>query len=329
MIIYNREANGGTELLSRRLEAALDPTLLDKVVIYSSRVPTNLDSTKIRILWCHDVAGDPMYEHLYNDGHTKFHKIVFVSHHQMQAFQLYYKIPYSKCMVIDNAIVPVDITPEEHAKRFKANYPIRMIYTSTPHRGLNLLIPAFKELRKDFNITLDVFSSFALYNQAGRDEEFNELFKACQESEDIFYHGSQPNEVVRDFLKQSHIFAYPSTWQETSCLCLIEAMSAGLVCVHSTLGALPETSGKVTIMYPYTENQQDHVNVFYQVLKNSVLEVLNNQDKVIAAGQFQKILADAKFNLDNHVNLWSSLLKFLIETTLTTEIASSRFSYKT
>ena len=73
-----------------------------------------------------------------------------------------------------------------------------------------------------------------------------------------------------------HIFAYPSIWPETSCIALIEAMSAGLLCVHSAYAALPETSANWTMMYPISEDHQQHCNIFADNLVSAV-NVVNEQ----------------------------------------------------
>ena len=39
-------------------------------------------------------------------------------------------------------------------------------------------------------------------------------------------------------------------------------MSAGCVCVHSSLGALPDTSNGLTCMYEYTPDKLEHYNRF-------------------------------------------------------------------
>ena len=92
------------------------------------------------------------------------------------------------------------------------------------------------------NVHLDVFSSFNAYGWAERDEPYQELFDKIEAHPQMTYHGFKPNNIVRNALQKAHIFAYPSIWMETSCIALMEAMSAGLMCVHPNLAALPETA---------------------------------------------------------------------------------------
>jgi UDP-glucose:(glucosyl)LPS alpha-1,2-glucosyltransferase len=243
-------ARGGTELMLARLRAALPADLLGKFQIVASRFVGPLDGSKLRIAWIHDLAGDPLLGYLKNEGWKRFHLLVFVSNWQMQTFIRAYGIPWSRCIVMENAIPPIA------GVTFDRPTPtIRLIYTPTPHRGLNIRLGAFPTLLQEFpNLELDVFSSFRLYGSEGRDAEFEPLFRFCRQHPKIRYHGTQPNAVVREALTRAHVFAYPSVWPETSCLCLIEAMSAGLVCVHSNLGALFETAAHWTQIYPFHED---------------------------------------------------------------------------
>src|SRR6185437_14321377 len=104
MIDWNEisaKSSGGTELMARRLEAALTPDLMENFQIIPSRV-RELDESKIRILWCHDLPADPESQHLRNEGWRKFHKIVFVSHWQKEWYVREFQIPYSRVTVLQN-----------------------------------------------------------------------------------------------------------------------------------------------------------------------------------------------------------------------------------
>jgi hypothetical protein len=140
----SQKALGGTELMKYGLLERLPSELLDNFQIFTSRVEEELDETKIRILWLHDLPGDPASDHLNNGGWNKFHRLVFVSNWQMQAFIQHYDIPWSKCMVFQNAIVPID----DHEK---PTDKIRLAYWATPHRGLNILIPVFQKLCEKYD----------------------------------------------------------------------------------------------------------------------------------------------------------------------------------
>lgn len=263
-----QRAMGGTELQAYELQKRLPADLLEKFQIIPSRV-RELDYSRKRVLWNHDLASDTESEHLANGGYNKFDKIVFVSNWQMQQFIAKYSIPWYKCAVIQNAINPLEMS-----KPYAPGDKVKIIYHTTPHRGLNILISAFDKLCEVHeDIELDVYSSFKIYGWEKRDEEFEQLFDFCRNHPKINYHGSVSNEDVKVAVSSSNIFAYPSVWQETSCIALIEAMSAGLLCVHPNYAALPETAANWTWMYQYQENLKDHVQVFYHALNSAIAAI--------------------------------------------------------
>lgn len=311
-------ANGGTEQMMRGLESRIDPQLLDKFQIIPSRVRGDLDPTRVRILWLHDTADDPESAHLADGGWRRFHRLVFVSHHQRQRYVDRFGIPWSRTIVLRNAIVPIGTggRPTDH---------VNLIYTPTPHRGLNLLLPAFAELAETMDdIRLDVFSSFSLYGWSERDERYRELFEFCDRHPRITYHGAVSNDEVREALARSHVFAYPSTWTETSCRCLIEAMSADLVCVHSDLGALYETAGGWTMMYPYDEDPSLHAGRFMGVLERAI-EVARSRDWSKPSGQ--KVYTDMFYDWDFRAREWTVMLEALAGEDTSLETGGEQFTY--
>lgn len=301
---YNKNANGGTEIAIRDMLRYLPQDLLDQFQIIPSRV-RELDEEKIRILWVHDLVGDPEFDHLKNGGHNKFHKFIFVSNWQMQQFISAYDLPWSKCIVLQSAIDPIEPAQVGDGKT-------RIIYHTTPHRGLNILVPTFRELSKKYdNLHLDVFSSFKIYGWEERDKMYEPLYNQCRELPNATYHGFASHDVVREYVSKAHIFAYPSTWLETSCKCLIEAMSAGCLCVHPNYGALYETSAQFTWMYQYQENINDHANIFYGNMCAAIEQLKNgSQEARISA---QKWYADSFFSWEKRSQQWIALLTALAE----------------
>lgn len=256
-------AKGGTEMVRNGILERCDPELLKDFKFIHSRVRDRFfEEGKNHILVCHDLWNDPENEHLKDpELRKRFDKIVFVSDYQAEAFQMAYRIPPSEIQVIRNGFDPIERKEKDYEQ-------IRLIYHTTPHRGLELLVPVFTRLYEELGnkIHLDVFSNFEIYGWEHRNEPYKQIFEACKAHPGITYHGTQPNSVVREYLQRAHIFAYPSIWSETSCLAAIEAMSARCVILCPRLGALPETTADLACIYPMHEDVQVHIHRFANVL---------------------------------------------------------------
>ena len=298
------EANGGTEMMRNQLYSRVDPDLLDKFQIICSRVRW-IDPKKPTILWCHDTWDDPESQHLKEEERrARFEKFVFVSNYQLSTYNLALQVPYAQSFVMQNAIEPIEL-------KDKNKDQIKLIYHTTPHRGLNVAVAAIMELAKNYGdkIHFDVFSSFEAYGWKERDKEFEDLFNNIKEHPQMTYHGYQPNEKVREALQEAHIFAYPSIWPETSCIAVIEAMSAGCQVVCPNYAALPETTANFATMYQWSEDIQFHANVFANMLNAAIQNHYdeNTQRKLL----YQKNYTDNFYNWDLRANQWTGFLQGL------------------
>lgn len=305
----DKNAMGGTELQGKWLTEHVSADLLDKVQVIRSRV-RDLEKGKKHVLWLHDLPWDPESAHLKDpESRARFDKLVFVSNWQMQMYNSYLGVPYSESLVIRNAIYPI---PKEMMEN-KPLDKVKLIYHPTPHRGLEILVPVFKKLYEEFPfIELDVFSSFKLYGWEERDQQYAALFEECKNHPAINYHGSQPNDVVRKALAKAHIFAYPSIWMETSCICAMEAMSAGCHIVCPNLAALPETTAGFATLYQWDEDNNRHAQKFYQELRHTIYRIKQLQDAgVYQPEMFQKVYADELYGWHNRNEEWTRLLQSL------------------
>jgi UDP-glucose:(glucosyl)LPS alpha-1,2-glucosyltransferase len=175
-------------------------------------------------------------------GYRKnFNRIVFASHWQQQQYNLFLGIPYSEGVVIKNGVPRLSPTlPKE-----PVNDKLRFLYTSTPHRGLNVLAAAADALaqeRQDWE--LHVYSSLNIYGWHEQDKQMQPLYDKLQANPCVVYHGSRPERRGSSGVLDAHIFVYPSIYQETSCMAIQEAMMAGCLTITSNLGALIETCGE-------------------------------------------------------------------------------------
>lgn len=300
----SKNANGGTEMMKHGLEQRLDPKLLDFFHITASRYRGAMPG-KIELYWLHDLPGDPESAHIANGGWNQFEKLIFVSHWQFQAYQQHYGLPWYKCLVLQNAIDPIDVGEKSKDK-------IKIIYNTTPHRGLEIVVPVFVKLAEKYkHIELDVFSSFKAYGWDERDKPYEELFQLCKDHPQINYHGYQPNKVVRKALSEAHIQAYPSIWMETSCMSLMEAMSAKCLCIHPNYAALPETAANWTWMYQWVQDKRDHANALYSHLVAAVENYWSEDVQTRVAGQ--KSYADVFYNWKMRQQQWDAFLKGILQ----------------
>ena len=303
----SKNAMGGTEMMKYGLYDRLSPKLKDKVQIICSRV-REVDEHRPTVLWLHDLFNDPEAVHLKDEESRKrFDKLVFVSNWQWNQYNLAMGIPYSEAIVLRNAIEPI----EEHKKPNDGK--IRLIYHTTPHRGLEILVPVVEHLVKFFpEIHLDVYSSFKAYGWPQRDEPYEALFDRVREHPNMTYHGYQSNDKVREALKRADIFAYPNIWQETSCIAAIEAMSAACAVVCPSYAALPETTGNFAFSYQYHEDIQQHANIFANVLGKVIELYKNDEKKTRSRLQFQKMWTDNFYSWQNRVGEWEGLINGII-----------------
>lgn len=302
----NQNSFGGTELHMEKLINNLDPELLQHFQLIPSRV-RDLRDDKIRVLNLHDLPLDPEAEHLKDPwSRSRFHKIVYCGNWQMNQYEGRLGIPHDqKLAVLESAIEPIPYVQ-------KSKEEIRLIYTSTPQRGLAILVPVFEALAQKYdNIVLDVFSSYKIYGWDQADAQFEALYERCRQHPRINYHGFAKNDEVREALQRAHIFSYPSIWLECNCKALIEAMSAGLLCVHPNYGGLIDTSGGMTAMYNWDQDINTHANIFYAHLDNAIQIV--NGDQTQNYLQFQKQYADLRFNWTKVLSQWDAMLRSLYD----------------
>ena len=237
----------------------------------------------------------------------KIDRFVFVSHWQAERFRQMFNIPGYKTAVFKNACIGV--TPRRHGVKDT----VRLCYTSTPWRGLEVLLEAW-EILKPKNAELHVFSSCKIYGEefGKTDSQYKHLYDKCNELPGVVYRGSIANEDLRNELHEFDILAYPNTFEETSCIAVIEALCAGLRVVTSNLGALPETTEGWARMYPYLANPNVHAEAFAKILGEEIELIRENKLQEHLTDQIN--IYNKKWSWDYRITEWTKYLDELYQT---------------
>ena len=245
---------GGTEIQLNYLKKYINEGVFDSVQITTSipeKIP--LHPVKPNILWQKNSYDQPNLAPWFQDksNHKKYDWYVFNSHWNYEKFRMMFGIPTEKCIVIKNGVEKI-----QQSKPYEKGQPIKIIHQNTPWRGLSVLLGAM-QLVKNPLITLDVYSSCEVYGKdfmEKNDHNYKALYEQAESLPNVNYIGYKPNEYIRANIKNYNMYVYPSIFEETSCISLLEAMSAGLYSIVTDYGALFETGAEFPMYIPYDNN---------------------------------------------------------------------------
>lgn len=229
---------------------------------------SKIENNKLKILWAHANCD----QYIYKDANWQnIDHIVCVSEWEKNEFVKNLKLPKEKITVIRNGGADYFKPKKEKSKT--------LIYTSTPFRGLNNFLNIFpKILKKHPDTKLKIFSGMSLYGNT--QDEFTELYNKLKKLENVEYSDAIEHELLVKEYQDAMIFCYPNTWEETSCVSLIEAMRCGCYPVMSDIGALRETSHGFGTLVPMTGKNYNTGwspdENFIDSFATAVIDVLDN-----------------------------------------------------
>jgi UDP-glucose:(glucosyl)LPS alpha-1,2-glucosyltransferase len=300
-----KQAAGGTELLRLGLSKHTTIDERDINIILCNADYSQVKFSKKNILWQHNNYSDDSVAGMSDKSFMKaVDATVYVSHWQYEKFRYLFQVPTENSFIIRNAIEPIEFKEKPKDK-------IKLIYTSTPFRGLELLLDSFEALGRD-DVELDVYSSSIVYGtgyQKHTEGQFDALFKRAANTKGVNYMGYAENSEVKKALQEAHIFAYPSIFEETACLSMIEAGAAGLSMVTTDIGALPETGSMYANMIPIQSDEKTLKQNYTRALNNAIDSYweISVQDKLKEQSEF----FNKYYNWETRAKQWEQLFDSL------------------
>jgi len=228
----------------------------------------------IYCLWTgHDIDQNPSL--LLNENKLKdsVDLFIFVSDWQRLRYVDKYKIQYNKTLIMRNGIgKPFEKYLYINTKKIKKS----LTYCSIPWRGLDLLKPIFEKINNIHSDTvLKIYSGLNIYKQEDNKKEniFNNMKSV------VYNYGVSQNKLSQE-LSEIEILTYPNTFQETSCISILQAMACGCLIITSNLGALKETMNNM--------NEYIDINIYNFDISNYINNFVIKLDSLIKLSDKEK-----------------------------------------
>jgi len=236
----------------------------------------------------------------------KIDHFVYVSQWQLDRYKERFNIDHVNNHIIRNAVPAIPYIPKSEGK-------IRLIYTSTPYRGLDVLLDSIELINRN-DIELHVYSSNVIYGTGYSKSigtRFDHLFNRCRTMPNVVYKGWAMNKAIQQAVQQAHIHAYPSTFEETSCMAVMETGMAGCKIVTTNLGALPETCGPwaTYVDYKYGNDRKKLVESYAEVLNKEIDNYWQNSHNLINQSQW----FNAQYSWETRAPEWIEFFRKICE----------------
>jgi glycosyltransferase involved in cell wall biosynthesis len=162
--------------------------------------------------------------------------------------------------------------------------------------------------KRNEKIKIKVFSSMSIYKS--EDKIFQPLFEALKKNEKFEYNPSVKKSFLADQFKSASFLTYPSTFAETFCITLLDALASGIEPIITDLGALKETSnnfGKIINL-----NQPNFDKIYAEKINESIKFKNNNFNSWCEKNFSQIEQVKKKYAYINIAKKWVEIIKKII-----------------
>jgi 2-polyprenyl-3-methyl-5-hydroxy-6-metoxy-1,4-benzoquinol methylase len=252
------------------------------------------------------VAQDTTYATLTEERAKKIDRFICLcTDHAFAASRMYPEVADKIC--ISSNGISVDIIKSIEKDDNIVRDPHRMIYTSSPDRGLKPLLTIFKKAKEFIpELSLHVFYGFDNIDKVI--EKFPALQKSKDEimdiintTPDIHWHGRIGQyELIKEWFK-SNIWCYPINFTETSCISSMEAQACGVFPITAPKWALRENVMHGVLL---ESDIEDPLSVHRYVAE--VIRMCRAKDH--HSSYRRKMMMDARirFNWERYVDKWEN-----------------------
>lgn len=226
-------------------------------------------NSKLRILWMHDIA-------LLRNAKAFSMSLPYLDYvfavsewHKKQIMGVY-QLGERSVIATKNGVDPELFTPKD----LGAREPRTLLYTARPERGLENLVAPGGIMERLPDCKLYVCGYDNTVPQMA--QYYNFLWDRCRALPNVVNLGALGKKELAEMEAKVMLHVYPTTFEDTSCIALMESQHAGTPFISSQTAALPETGagGGVKLLPLNTVDGKLLVN--HQLFASTVKRILDN-----------------------------------------------------
>lgn len=306
----------------------IPPGLLDKcdalVVISTavgSRIRASFGAKIPLLLWCHLDVDQAYIASLAQEEERKaWSGYVMVSQWQAQRFAGHFGLDTTKTHVIGNAVSPAFLDLPAASAWYETGAAPTLFYSSTPYRGLDVLLQCFPAIRARVpDVRLKIHSSMGIYGLAPERDSFRYLYELARNLPGVDYIGPVPQPELAASLQSAAALAYPTTFDETSCIAAMEALACGADVLTTDRGALPETLNGFGCMLQSAGLKSNFAtndkmaNAFIEMVVHRLSQARQNPHEAAARRAAQMEFVRSNYAWDVRAQQWIALAQQLAQ----------------
>lgn len=219
-------------------------------------------------LWSHDLI-----PHLVNLT-DRYEKVLCLSNFHKEYLHAMTGVPLDKIAVTRNGI-----DPDRYRDKQAIKEPGKVIYSSSPDRGLDCAMRVMDYVVKEVpHAKLHVYYGFDNMEKMGMTGEVKYFKSMIAERPYVVLHGNLSQSKLTDEFLSAETWLYPTYFMETYCITAIEALCAQVYSVTREYGALKDTlksasdAGMATLLSHGCETEEE-----IEAYANEVIDALLEQ----------------------------------------------------
>lgn len=199
----------------------------------------------------------------------------------------------------DSTVIDLPIRAQDYEKVKREKVKNRMVFTSVPGRGLDVLAQCYPAIKQRIpDASLVITSDYRLWGTTPNNSEYRSSFFG---KPDVQFLGGVSRERLVEEQAKAEILSYPCTYDELFCYAVAEAQWVGAVPVTTRIGSLDTTN-----MGHKVEGAAEHPT-WNRLFVSAVCNLLEDRDRLERSQKEVEEKARKRFDIKSIGEQWEEI----------------------